>query len=98
MASSPHTTPPPSTGGWHAAPTAPGGNMAGQMGNSHPSGGGGAANQMGGAHPMGGGAASASPHPSTAAPGFGRPAPAPVQTPSGGGPRRGSPTLIPRKK
>jgi hypothetical protein len=78
--------------------------MAGQMSGAHPSsggawggsaaqmpgahGGGGSAAQMPGAH--GGGAAgqSMSPHPSTAAPGMGRPAPAPVQSSSA--PRRGT--------
>jgi hypothetical protein len=62
---------------------APSGNMAGQMGGAHP----------------GGGGFSGSPHPSTAVPGGGRPAPAPVQSaPPAGAPRRATPTLIPRKK
>jgi hypothetical protein len=62
--------------------------MAGGMGNPHPQGGG-MAGGMGNPHPQGGGMAGgmpSAPHSNTAAPGPGRPAPAPVQS---SGPQRG---------
>jgi hypothetical protein len=79
-----------STGMGNSTPRPAPGNMAGQMGNAHS--GGNMAGQAG-ASPRysGGGLAGQSmtgAHPSTASPGGGRPAPAPVQSSSGA--RRGS--------